>query len=149
MNLRSRALLRALAPLALMGLIFFLSSQQADEGLAWWEVVIRKLGHVGGYALLTALWAWALSGVTGRPVTIAAAIALVYAAMDEYHQGFVETRHGSPIDVGVDAVGVALACYLVNRRPRAPKGKQRPQAARTKPGKDAGRPAKRAYESGT
>jgi VanZ family protein len=100
-----------------MGLIFFLSAQQADEGLAWWDVLARKIGHVGGYALLTALWAWALSGITGRPVAIAALIAFVYAATDEYHQSFVETRNGSPIDVGVDTIGIALAAWLIGRLP--------------------------------
>jgi VanZ family protein len=119
MNRRNRVPIRALAPLVLMGLIFFFSSQQADEGVAWWEIVARKLGHVGGYALLTALWAWAFTGITRRPVVPAALIALVYACTDEYHQSFVETRNGSPVDVGVDAIGIALASYFVSRGPRA------------------------------
>jgi VanZ family protein len=113
----TRALVRALAPLALMGLIFFLSAQQADEGLAWWDVVLRKIGHVGGYALLTLLWTSALVGVTARPVKSAALIAFLYACTDEYHQSFVETRNGSAIDVGIDAIGIALATCLVSRRP--------------------------------
>jgi VanZ family protein len=117
MNRRHRAAIRALVPLALMGMIFFLSSQQADEGLAWWEVVVLKFGHIGGYALLTALWVWALAGVLRRPVLAAAAIALLYACTDEYHQSFVETRNGSPIDVGVDAIGIALAAWLIGRLP--------------------------------
>ncbi len=120
MNSRTRrALLRAIAPLALMGLIFYLSSQRADEGLDWWDVVFRKIGHIGGYALLTALWAWALAGAVRRPVAVAAGIALVYACSDEYHQGFVETRQGTPVDVLVDAIGIALAVLLLRaRRPR-------------------------------
>jgi VanZ family protein len=115
-NRGNRAAIRALAPLALMGLIFFLSAQQADEGLAWWEVVVRKLGHIGGYALLTALWTWALATVVRRPVLAAATIALLYACTDEYHQSFVETRHGSPIDVGVDAIGIAVTSWLLALR---------------------------------
>ena len=31
-----------------------------------------------------------------------------FAATDELHQHFVRGRHASPIDVGIDAVGVAL-----------------------------------------
>ena len=116
MNRGNRALVRALAPLALMGLIFLLSSQQADEGLAWWDVVARKLGHVGGYALLTALWAWTLTGITGRPLGLAALIALVYACTDEYHQSFVETRNGNPVDVGIDAIGIAFAAWIARMR---------------------------------
>jgi len=105
-----------------MGLIFVLSAQHADEQLAWWDVAVRKLGHVGGYALLTALWAWALAGTVRRPVLIAAAIALIYAASDEYHQSLVETRHGTPVDVGVDAIGIALASLLIRMRRPSPAG---------------------------
>jgi hypothetical protein len=55
MNRRHRALLRAIAPLLLMGVIFYLSGQSSTGEHPWWEVIIRKLGHVSGYALLTAL----------------------------------------------------------------------------------------------
>jgi VanZ family protein len=120
MNRRNRTLLRTLAPLALMGLIFYLSSRPADEELAWWTVIARKLGHISGYALLTALWAWALAGVVRRPVLLAAAIALAYACTDELHQSFVETRHGTPIDVGVDAIGIGLAAALIQLRRISP-----------------------------
>ena len=123
MSGRTRALLRSLAPLALMGLIFFLSSQPADGDLAWWDVIARKVGHVGGYALLTALWAWTLAGAARRPVAIAAATAFVYACTDEYHQSFVETRHGTPADVLVDSIGIALAALIIRaRQPRPADG---------------------------
>ena len=116
---RPPVLLRALAPLALMGAIFYLSSQQADPDHAWWEAVVRKLGHVGGYAALTTLWFWVLAGAVRRPLPVAAAISLAYACSDEYHQSFVETRNGSPVDVAVDAVGIALAYLAIARaRPR-------------------------------
>ena len=121
MNRRNRTLIRALAPIALMGLIFYFSSQHAGEQLAWWEVVLRKIGHVSGYALLTALWAWALSGVVRRPILTAALIALAYACTDEYHQTFVATRHGTPVDVGVDSIGILIAAWLMYARQRRPK----------------------------
>jgi VanZ family protein len=116
MNRRNRALLRALAPLAVMGLIFYFSAQPAAAHHAWWEIVVRKLGHVTGYALLTALWAWALQGVVRRPVLIAVCIALAYACTDEFHQTFVRGRNGTPIDVGVDAIGMAIAVILIRAR---------------------------------
>jgi hypothetical protein len=136
-----RTALRFLPALALMGAIFWFSSQHAGQEMAWWEVVVRKLGHVGGYALLTVLWAWALQGLVDRPLVWALAISLAYSITDEYHQSFVPTRHGSPIDVGVDAIGMTLAAVgIVNLKPQAPKTKQF---------KDAGRSAKRAYSSRT
>jgi VanZ family protein len=119
-NRRNRALIRALAPIALMGAIFYFSSQHAGEHLAWWEVVLRKMGHITGYALLTALWAWALSGVVRRPILVAALIALAYACTDEFHQHFVATRHGTPVDVGVDSIGILIAAALLHVRQRRP-----------------------------
>jgi VanZ family protein len=77
--------------------------------------VARKLGHIGGYATLTALWTWALAGSVRRPLPIAMAISLAYAISDEYHQTHVDTRHGSPVDVGVDAIGIALAALVITR----------------------------------
>jgi len=121
LNRRHRALLRALAPVALMGLIFYASSQHAGEHMDWWEVVLRKIGHVSGYALLTTLWAWALSGVVRRPILIAALIALAYACTDEFHQTFVATRHGTPVDIGVDSIGILIAAGLMQVRQRRPK----------------------------
>jgi VanZ family protein len=115
MNRRDRALLRAIAPLALMGVIFYLSAQPAAGHHPWWELIARKLGHVTGYALLTALWAWALRGVVKRPVLVAVCIALAYACTDEFHQTFVHGRNGTPVDVGVDAVGMAIAAYALTR----------------------------------
>jgi VanZ family protein len=114
------AILRSLAPLALMGAIFYLSSQPAEAHHSWWEVIGRKLGHVTGYAVLTALWAWALSGVVKRPVLAAVCISLAYACTDEYHQTFVEGRTGTPVDVGVDAIGVALAAWTMQLRQLSP-----------------------------
>jgi VanZ family protein len=125
MNRRNRAVVRALVPLALMAVIFFLSAQPAGGHHPWWEVVFRKLGHVGGYALLTGLWWWALRGLVDRPLLWAIGIALAYACTDEYHQTFVRGREGTPRDVGIDAIGMAITAALVHaRRPsRAGRGK--------------------------
>jgi VanZ family protein len=128
-NSPNRALVRALAPLALMGVIFYLSAQPAAAHHAWWVIVIRKLGHVTGYALLTVLWAWALQGVVKRPVLVAVCIALAYACTDEYHQTFVRGRNGSPIDVGIDAIGMAIAAIVIRTRQPSPTGKGRARAS--------------------
>jgi VanZ family protein len=138
-TLNRRALIRFIPALALMGVIFFFSAQPAAAHHAWWVIVVRKLGHVTGYALLTGAWWWALRGIVERPLLWAVCISLAYACTDEYHQTFVRGREGTPRDVGIDAIGMALAA-LVIRMPRAPKSKQF---------KDAGRSPKRAYESGT
>jgi VanZ family protein len=121
MSERNRALVRALGPLSLMVAIFYFSSQPSAEHFAWWEVFARKLGHVTGYALLTALWAWALSGVVRRPLLWAVAISLAYACTDEFHQTFVRGREGTPRDVAIDAIGMAIVVLWLRRSQLSPR----------------------------
>lgn len=105
---------RAAAPLALMALIFALSSLTVSGGEhSAWELVLRKLAHFSEYLGLTLLWAWALRPFSDRAVPIAAAISLLYAVSDEFHQTFVPTRTGTPRDILIDAIGVAVALALL------------------------------------
>jgi VanZ family protein len=105
-----------------MALIFYLSAQPSvgPELPAWTRVV----AHFSEYALLTALWIWALSPRLGRRALLAAAgISLAYAISDELHQSFVEGRDSDPFDVLIDAAGIAFAVgMLAARRRRAPRG---------------------------
>jgi VanZ family protein len=114
----ARTLAIWLPPLALMGLIFVLSAMPTDDvdrGLAYF--IGRKLGHFTEYALLTALWWRALrTRVEGRTAIVAAvAIAVVYAGTDELHQTTVDGRHGTPVDVLIDAAGALTAAGLIVR----------------------------------
>jgi VanZ family protein len=113
-----RAISRFGPPVALMALIFFFSAQpDLSTGLGTWDLVLRKLAHMAEYGLLWLLWLRALG--TDHPLA-AAGITLAYAATDELHQSFVEGRHGTPVDVAIDAVGVAIAAALyAQRRARA------------------------------
>jgi VanZ family protein len=104
-----------LIPIALMVVIFILSAQPAGGHHDWWVIVLRKLGHISGYALLTAGWWWALRDVVDRPLLWAVGISLAYACTDEYHQTFVRGREGTPRDVGIDAIGMAVAAYVLTR----------------------------------
>jgi VanZ family protein len=118
----ARALRRSLAPLALMASIFFFSAQtDLNSGLGAWDLIGRKLIHMASFGSLCWLWFWALRGTVPRPMLSAAVISVLYAASDEYHQHFVEGRHGSPIDVAIDSVGVAAVVWWEERkrRPRA------------------------------
>jgi VanZ family protein len=139
MNSRNRALLRALAPLALMGVIFYLSAQPSSGEHPWWEIIFRKLGHVTGYALLTTLWWWALRGVSSRPLLIAVCIACAYACTDELHQTFVHGRTGTPVDVCVDAIGMAIAALVISWRQRPG---SRPEKLASGPGVSRSSPAR-------
>ncbi|MFN7162218.1 MAG: VanZ family protein, partial [Fimbriimonadales bacterium] len=46
----------------------------------------------------------------------AIATSLLRAVIDEIHQAFVPGRTGTPVDVLIDAVGIALAAWLIRRR---------------------------------
>ena len=113
-----------LPPLALMGLIYFLSAQPSlDSGLGWVDDVGRKLVHFGSYALLCALW-WRLLRGAGverrRAALLAFAATSLYAVSDELHQSTVEGRHGTPLDWAIDSAGAALAALRLGaRRKRA------------------------------
>ena len=98
-----------------MALIFHLSGQeQVGPDL---PAFTRVIAHFCEYALLAALWTWALWPLLGRRALIAAAaISLLYGLSDEYHQSFVAGRDADPVDVLVDAAGITVALALVARR---------------------------------
>src|SRR5438874_10808930 len=105
---RSRALALWMPVIVWAAVIFALSSiPSLSTGLGTWDTILRKGAHVTEYAILGALLLRAL----GRePLALAAGIG--YAATDELHQHFVRGRHASPLDVGIDAAGVALGMVL-------------------------------------
>jgi hypothetical protein len=95
-----------LPPILLMVVIFGFSAQSnLNSGLGTIDLIGRKIVHMSEYALLCFLW-W-------RALLV---VAIAYAATDEYHQHFVSGRHGTPVDVGIDAVGAGIAAFLIHRR---------------------------------
>ncbi len=72
------------------------------------DFLVKKGGHMLGYGLLgLAYW----RGLRWYPkfVWLAWALAVVYAATDEFHQSFIAGRHPSPIDVFLfDGGGAAV-----------------------------------------
>lgn len=123
--------------LLLMAVIWWLSAKShLQTDLGWIDMVLRKGAHMTEFALLTLLWARALRwgvaplqplrwprlrtveaaspSVRGllaprAAIVAGAAIAFVWAIVDETHQHFVSGRVGSPRDVAIDAVGIAIA----------------------------------------
>jgi VanZ family protein len=112
-----RALSRFGPPVLLMVVIFALSAQpDLNSGLGTVDLIGRKIIHAASYGLLWWLWQRALG--TSSPLP-AALITIAYAISDEFHQSFVAGRHGTPVDVLIDSVGVAIA-IAVHARRRAP-----------------------------
>lgn len=105
---RSRALTVWLPVVLWAAVIFTFSSVPSlSTGLGTWDTVLRKGAHVTEYAILGALLYRAL----GREA-LALAAGIAYAATDEVHQYFVRGRHASPVDVAIDATGVALGMVV-------------------------------------
>ena len=99
-----------------MALIYFLSSRPSlSTGLGTYDLILRKLAHMTEFGVL---WLLTHRALGWRAPATAAVLTIAYAASDELHQTFVFGRHGTPVDVLIDATGVALA-YLGLRASRA------------------------------
>lgn len=116
------AVSRFAPPLALMGLIFYLSAQpDLGTDLGSIDLILRKGAHM---TVFGALWLLSLRAVGWRAPVAAAVFTLAYAISDELHQSTVDGRHGTPVDVAIDMAGVAVTAllrraWLDRRRSRA------------------------------
>lgn len=95
---------------AIMSVIFVASSIPGSDlpKFDFGDTVLKKGGHMVGYALLAASYLHALNGIRSiKRIRFAAAFCLtiLYAALDEWHQGFTQGRNPSFLDVGIDAAG--------------------------------------------
>ena len=96
-------------PLAVMAVIWFLSAQpDLHSGLdSTLDLILRKLAHMIVFGTLLVAW-WRAAG----PV-VAVVVTLAYAAVDEWHQTWVEGRVGAVSDWAIDAAGAGVAAVLV------------------------------------
>ena len=106
------------------------------------HAMLRKIGHLSGYAVLGALLfrAWrATLPARGWPERrrtqpawmarwslLAVVNAAIVASLDEFHQSFVPSRTASPRDVAIDTLGALFAQYvllvwLIGRTQRSPR----------------------------
>jgi VanZ family protein len=98
--------------IAWAAVIFVLSSiPDLGTGLGETDLVLRKIAHAAEFAVLGLLL---LRAVRREPAALA--LGFAYAVSDEVHQHFVPGREGAPLDVAIDAVGVAIGVLLVGRR---------------------------------
>jgi VanZ family protein len=103
-------------PLAVMAIIFAFSAQaDLSSGLGVWDFIGRKLSHITIYAIL---WLTVARALNWRRPIATTLVTLVYAASDEFHQSFVEGRHGTPVDVAIDSIGMAIGWALTASRAR-------------------------------
>ena len=117
-----KRLLRWLPALALMAVIFWLSSQPdtALPDFGALDILVKKGAHFTGYALLALSYAFALGPNSGRSIFLSFILTLLYAVTDEIHQSFVPGRHASIWDIALDISGALLALTLLTRPKRNP-----------------------------
>ena len=119
--------MRALACLPAIAIAALIWRLSATPNLAiasgWLDTVSRKAAHVTIFGLLCAALVLAFRAQRWSIRTFllgGAVVALAYACVDEYHQTFVPTRHGTPVDVAIDAFGIGIASIVLakafNRR---------------------------------
>jgi len=78
---------------------------------------MRKIAHFTEYAILGFLAARAFRTSTQRWFLICAALVVVYALLDEYHQSFVPSRTASIFDSFIDmAGGLAVLIFIRSRK---------------------------------
>jgi len=110
-------LLRWLPALFMMLLIFLISAQSSSNlpNFDWADRLVKKSGHVIGYAILALLY-WRGLDFNDRKHWVAWLLALLYAITDEFHQSFVSGRHPTVFDVVIfDNFGALISLWLVHR----------------------------------
>ena len=102
-------------------LILWLFPNTSPETLGVVHFITRKIAHFTEYAILGFLAARAFR-TSSRPAIrdhwflISAALIIIYALVDEYHQSFVPTRTASVFDSFIDMSGGLSALLLVSRK---------------------------------
>ena len=100
----------------MMLIIFSFSSQPSSDlpNFNWADEIIKKGGHIVGYAMLALSYWYALRMQSGQR-WLAWFLALLYAATDELHQSFVPGRYSSVWDVVIfDNFGVVISLWLAS-----------------------------------
>ena len=102
-------------------LVEFYAQDLAPDTFELIHAAIRKTAHLAEYAILAILLLRALQASAGRrlvdwgwrALSLAWLLAAAFAASDEFHQSFVESRGPSAGDLLIDAVGAAIGLAIV------------------------------------
>lgn len=87
-----------------------------------WHFLLRKTGHVIGYAILSLLlfraWKATITVTTGEHWSMvwaraAFGMTVLVAALDEWHQSFLPSRTGNVRDVVLDSTAALVAQFLI------------------------------------
>ena len=101
----------------MMGVIFWFSAHTSASlpNFDWADAIVKKSGHVIGYAMLV-FFNWYALGMDKNKRWLAWLLTILYALTDEYHQSYVAGRHPSIWDVMIfDDLGALLSLWLATR----------------------------------
>lgn len=113
--------LRRWGPSAVMMIVIFGASSTPGQdipGFGVWDLLVKKGGHLAGYAILGMSYLHGICGgkrARGRLIVLSLVLAALYAVTDEFHQSFTPDRSPAPIDVGIDILGSALGIGILAR----------------------------------
>ena len=103
-----------------LAFIFYWSAQSSLPGFeqSLPDLLLKKGAHVAVFAVLALLTYRALRHDTGHVVALvsAAAMAVGYGALDEFHQSFVAGRNAAALDVLIDTAGATVALATLHYR---------------------------------
>jgi VanZ family protein len=98
--------------------LIFLVSAQSSSNLPNFDRadgLVKKSGHVVGYAILASLY-WEALEFKDSKRWIAWLLAVLYAITDEFHQSFVPGRLPAVWDVLIfDNFGAVISLWLINQ----------------------------------
>ena len=97
--------------------IFHFLFNTDTKTFAAWHLVLRKIGHVVGYFILSVLlfrsWRASFPRLSTRWclqwATLALLCAVLVAAFDEWHQSYLPSRTGTVYDVVLDSTAALVA----------------------------------------
>jgi VanZ family protein len=120
-----RPCIRRWGPAVFIMLLIFIASAIPGSELptfGGWDTIVKKGGHMFGYALLAAAYFHALNNrkrITPLQFILAVCMAILYAVTDEFHQSYTSGRTASLWDVCIDSVGGFIGpavWYLIRTR---------------------------------
>ncbi|MGN0505413.1 MAG: VanZ family protein [Lachnospiraceae bacterium] len=84
------------------------------------HLLVRKAAHMTEYFLLALfIYLPVYANLSFRRITLrdrlllTLAVTVTCAALDEFHQTFVSGRAGTILDVGIDSIGIVIACTIL------------------------------------
>jgi VanZ family protein len=117
-----KALILRFGPaLVIMATIFAASATPGSElpslGNWIWDLLVKKGGHMIGYALLATAYYHAFTNNRNTAniyYFFAFCLTVLYAATDEWHQKFTPGRNSCIQDVGIDAIGGLIGLAVLS-----------------------------------